>query len=85
MSIEVSLYLKFDLSVFNTDEVDDARQLAARTDGELYCWKTAGVSNWLDKGLSIADVLGIVVLPRGLPEQIDMLDDEEIDDEETDD
>ena len=79
MSIEQSLYLKFDVAVFNTDEVSAARHLASESNAVLYCWKTSGNSNWLEKGLSLSDVLGIVVLPRGLPQQIDMHDDEESD------
>lgn len=77
MSIKQSLYLNFDLEVFNTDELNEARNAARESDGALYCWKTTGNSNWLEKGLSVTDVLGIVVLPRGLPTQIDMLDDDE--------
>ena len=80
MSIKQSIYLNFDVVIFNTDEVEDARQLAKELNGVLYCWKTSGISNWLEKGLSMSDVLGIVVLPTGLPEQIDMLDDEVTDD-----
>lgn len=80
MSIKQSLYLKFDAIVFNTDELNEARQLASESNGVLYCWKTSGNTNWLEKGLSLTDVLGIVVLPRGLSQQIDMLDDEETDD-----
>ncbi|MDQ3820144.1 MAG: hypothetical protein M3362_21035 [Acidobacteriota bacterium] len=77
MSIKQSLHLKFDVVIFNTDEINEARHLASESNGVLYCWKTSGNSNWLDKGLSLSDVLGIVILPRGLPQQIDMLDDEE--------
>ncbi len=79
MSIKQSLYLNFDLEVFNTDEVDEAQQAARELSSVLYCWKTSGNSNWLEKGLSISDVLGVVVLPQGLPEQIDMPDDEDTD------
>jgi len=76
MSIKQSLYLNFDLEVYNTDEVSKAQQAAREAGGVLYCWKTSGNSNWLEKGLSVSDVLGIVVLPQNLPEQIDMPDDE---------
>ncbi|MDQ3685872.1 MAG: hypothetical protein M3430_09750 [Acidobacteriota bacterium] len=77
MSIKQSLCLNFDLEVFNTDEVNEAQQAASESGGVLYCWKTSGTSNWLEKGLSLSDVLGVVVLPQGLPNQIDMPDDEE--------
>lgn len=77
MSINQTLYLEFDLQVFNIEEINEARQLASDLNGVLYCWKTSGNSNWLEKGLSVTDVLGIVVLPHGLKNQIDMLDDDE--------
>lgn len=76
MSMRQSLYLSFDVEIFNTDEVDKAQQAASESSGTLYCWKTSGLSNWLEKGLSLSDVLAIVVLPRDLPDQIDMPDDE---------
>ncbi len=79
MSIKQRICLSFDLEVFSTDEVHKARQVASESRGVLYCWKTSEVFNWLEKGLSVSDVLSIVVLPRGLPEQIDMPDDEKND------
>lgn len=79
MAMKQSLYLKFEVVLFNTDEVSAARQLATESNGNLYCWKTSENSNWLERGLSAADVLGIVVLPRGLPRQIEMPDDDNSD------
>ena len=79
MSIKQSFYLKFETEVFNTDEVGEAQKLADETNGVLYCWKTSGVENWLERGLSKSDVLAVVVLPRKLPKQIDMPDDEDLD------
>lgn len=79
MSFKQTLYIGFDFDVFNTEEVEDARKMAAKSAGSLYCWKTSGNSNWLEKGLSMTDVFGIVVLPQGLPKQIDMPDDIETD------
>lgn len=76
MSIKQSLYLKFGLEVFNTHELKEAQRLASDLNGVLYCWKTTCNLNWLEKGLSVADVLAIVVLPQGLPDQIDMPNDE---------
>lgn len=81
MSLKQTLHLAFETEVFNTEELSQAEKLAAETNGEIYCWKTSGVSNWLEKGLSISDVLGLVILPRNLPDYIDMLDDEMLDDE----
>ena len=72
MSIKQSLYLNFDLELFNTEELTKAQKLAKESNGVLYCWKTTCNSNWLEKGLSVVDVLGIVVLPQGLPNYIEM-------------
>jgi len=33
-------------------------------------------SNWLEKRFSVVDVLGLAVLPKGLPDKIDLKDDE---------
>ncbi len=79
MSIRQTLYLAFETEVFDTAEVREAEEFAVSTNGELFCWKTSGLSNWLEKGLSRSDVLGIVVLPRHLPDYIEMPDDVETD------
>jgi len=78
MSIKQTLYLAFETDVFNIEELSQAEKLAAETNGKIYCWKTSGNSNWLEEGISISDVLGVVVLPQKLSEYIDMIDDEEI-------
>ncbi len=75
MSMQVTLPLLLDREMFDLEEAVQAQQFADTTGGRLYCWKTSGRENWLDAGLSIADVLGLVVLPQGLPDTIDMEDD----------
>ena len=67
--------------VFQLEEVRQAEALAERSNAEVYTWKAHGSENWLIRGLSIVDVLGLVILPRGLPDYIDMPDD--ADDSET--
>lgn len=81
MSFTEKLFLAFDVEVFQTEEIELAERKALETNGNLYCWKTSGESNWLEKGLSISDVYAVVVLPSELPEQIDMLDDHPDEDE----
>jgi hypothetical protein len=44
----------------------------------VFSWKTEGRYNWLEKGLSVVDVLGLTILPDGLPDKIDLPNDEEI-------
>ena len=63
--------------VFQLEEVRQAEALAERSNAEVYTWKARGSENWLIRGLSIVDVLGLVILPRGLPDYIDMPDDAE--------
>ncbi len=75
MSMTVTLPLLLEREMFDLEEAAPAEQLADTTGGRIYCWKTIGQENWLDAGLSIADVLGLVVLPQGLPDTIDMEDD----------
>lgn len=80
MSMKATLSLDLELEVFQLEEAQQAEQQAEERDGVVYTWKTSGRENWLEQGFSIVDVLGIVVLPQGLPSVIDMPDDAEEDD-----
>ena len=62
-------------SFHQLEALQEAVRLAEQTHGAVYSWKTTGRHNWLERGLSLADVLGLVVLPDGLPEEIEMPDD----------
>ena len=64
---------------FELEEAYEAEQLTQRTHSQVYSWKTVGRSNWLERGLSISDVLGLVVLSIDLPDSLDMPDDPEVD------
>lgn len=75
MSQILPFSLELELKLFQLEELAQAETIADNSDALLYCWKSLGVSNWLEKGISICDVLGFVILPRGLPEQIDLPDD----------
>jgi hypothetical protein len=75
MSQPLSFSLNLPLELFQLEELAQARALAKSKNAVLYCWKTTGIFNWLEKGISICDVLGVVVLPRDLPEQIDLPND----------
>jgi hypothetical protein len=81
------LSLLFDAPFFNLEEAKSAAVEAEKTGGTVFTWKTTGVSNWLEKGISKVDALGLVVLPFCHPDKIDMPDDpaeeaEEVDDDE---
>jgi hypothetical protein len=73
--MELDFDLRLTLTLFELEDWEKARALAVKSNSVLYCWKTIGISNWLKKGYSIADVLGVVILPKGLPEIIDLPDD----------
>jgi len=63
--------------LFALEEADDAEFTARQSNREIYCWKTTGRENWLERGLSVVDELGLVLMPKGMPEVIDMPDDVE--------
>ena len=75
--MKVSLNENFEFEFFQIEELQNAEQYAEEIDGSIYSWKTTGNSNWLEKRLSIADVLGLVVLPKNMPEWIDLPEDGE--------
>lgn len=75
MSVAVRLSVELGVELFDIEEAGKAMQLADATGGAVYCWKTVGRSNRLERGLSIVDVLGLVVLPQGLPSILEMPDD----------
>ena len=66
---------RIESELFSLEEVEQAEQAASRSNGAVYCWKTTGTQNWLERGLSIVDVLGLVILPASTPAFIDMPDD----------
>ena len=67
----------YEFEFFQIEELNSAEQHAEKINGSIYSWKTTGHSNWLEKSLSLVDVLGLAVLPKGLPDLIDLPDDEE--------
>ena len=74
--MRMTLELGLSPGAYESFDVDFYQLEASRTGGRLYTWKTIGLSNWLERNLSVADVAGLIVLPDGLPETIDMPDDE---------
>ena len=73
MRVAVEPIIPTDL--FQLEEWREARTKACASHGCVYTWKTQGESNWLERGLSQTDSLGLVILPRGLPDVMDMPDD----------
>jgi len=68
--MKVILGSQVEFELFQIEEAQDAETLAKTMNGEVYSWKTEGISNWLEKGYSVVDTLGLVVLSKGLPNQI---------------
>lgn len=75
--MKVSLDGTFEFEFFQIEELGKAEQYAKKVDGLIYSWKTTGESNWLEKRLSAVDVLGLAVLPKNLPDWIDLPNDGE--------
>jgi len=73
--MKVVLPIESETTLFDLEEVAMAEEVARNLDGEIYCWKTVGVHNWLERGLSVVDVLGLLVLSKALPLIIEMPDD----------
>ena len=57
---------------FETSAAHKAQEYARQTGGCVYSWKTVGDSDWLEAGVWRCDVLGLLVLPVGLPDAIDL-------------
>ena len=75
MALRINLGIRLDLEVFQIEEIHEVERLAESSNRNFYCWKTSGQSNWLEQGFSICDVLGLTLLPKGLPDYIEMADD----------
>ena len=75
-----TLRLELPSRVFDTDQADQAEDLARRSDSVVYTWKTAAGRNWLEQGLHRSDALGLTLLPPGLPREIDLADDQPVPD-----
>ena len=71
-----NLRLELPSRVFDTDQADQAEDLARRSESVVYTWKTAAGRNWLEQGLHRSDALGLTLLPPSLPREIDLADDQ---------
>ena len=74
--MKVNLDDGFEFECFAIEEAKLVEKIAKETDGVVYSWKTEGRYNWFQKGFTVVDVLGLTVLPKGLPDWIDLPDDE---------
>ena len=73
--MKVNLAVDIEFECFELENARNAEKLARETDGVVYSWKTEGRFNWLEQGLSVVNVLGLTVLPAGLPVKIDLPND----------
>jgi hypothetical protein len=74
MLVQVAVCL--DVPFYELEDFKEAVKEANRRGRSVYTWKASGWANWMERGLSIADVLGLVLLPRGMPDYIEMPDDQ---------
>ena len=76
--------VELELPFYEAEEIESAQKDSIDSGHVVYTWSSSGRSNWLSRGLHMADRLGYILLPQGLPDQIDIPDDapEEGDDEE---
>ena len=74
--MRVVLELEIETEFFDIEEAAEADALAISRDGRVYTWKTVGRHNWLERGFSLVDSAGLVVLPVLLPDRIKMCDDQ---------
>ena len=73
--MRVTLDIQLERELYQLEDWREAEKAAASSGGEVYSWKTSGWANWLQRGYSIVDVLGLVVLPSGLPDYVEMAPD----------
>lgn len=71
-----SFIFDFGMKWYYLEQWREVLAIANSSNREVYTWKSIGVENWLEKGLSISDVLCLVILNKELPDYIDLPDDE---------
>jgi len=77
MKVELALYL--DVDFYELEDSEQAVAAADKTNRSVYTWKTSGLTNWMERRISNVDALGLVLLPRGMPDCLDMPEDPEDD------
>ena len=73
--MRVTLDIHLDVEGFETSEYRKAVEYAEKTNGEVFSWKNTCRSNWLERGPSRVDTGILVVVPKTLPDHVDMCDD----------
>jgi len=61
--MKVNLGNEFEFECFEIEDAQYVERLAEELKGSVYSWKTVGYANWLQKGFSVVDVLGLTILP----------------------
>lgn len=76
-TMKLALCLFHEVELFELENYVEAFAAAEKSCAQVYTWETTGKANFLQKGASCVDALGLVVLPIGLPTIIEMPDDPE--------
>lgn len=75
MQIKLADFPEFEL--FDIENAQAIEKMARENNKTVYSFKTSGGQNWLEKGFTLVDVLGLTVLSNDLPDVINLPDDEE--------
>ena len=73
--MNVNLGGSISFKLFCLEHASQLTTLAIQTDQEIYTLKTAAHSNWLERGIHIVDEMGLVLLPKNYPDNINLPDD----------
>jgi len=69
----------FDIEVMEFDTIIEAKSIQAlkeNRDKVIYTRYTEGVMNWISEGIGYINAMSYMLLPSGLPERIDLADDD---------
>lgn len=72
MSKPWKMWVRVETTLFETDEVLQCERASREQNKEIYTWCTEGKWNWLERGFRLANRLGYVLLPKGLPARLSM-------------
>lgn len=72
MMIRAGFEPDLSIDVYGIEDGLSVALLARSSRREVYSWITYGRDNWLERGYHLCNVLGLVLLPPGLPDIVDL-------------
>ncbi|MBI3742853.1 MAG: hypothetical protein HY261_01005 [Chloroflexi bacterium] len=70
--MEITVRIAFDTEMLQIEEWAKAQALAVARQQDVYTWKTTCLANWLERGISNVDALGLVLVPKGMAPRLEM-------------